>query len=271
MPRSIIKMKKTARIIQKVQINAPFALLYDTYLDAFLSNGLNPEIGLDAAALDRFTFEDFSCIAREFRKNARTVTFHGPFMDLNPASPDPAVRRVTEQRFEQLLELVPLFKPKSVVCHAGYDAKRYGYFKDTWVEKCLEFWSRLASRLAENGSRLMLENVYEDGPQDIQVIFERLKDRGVGFCLDSGHVSAFSRSDPAIWLEVLGPYLGQLHLHDNFGNSDAHLALGKGSIDFSKIFNYLKKTADTRPIITLEPHRETELWSSLEYLARVWP
>ena len=264
-------MNKTSHIIQKVQINVPFSMLYDTYLDAFITNGLNPEIGLDAAALDRFTYEDFSRIAGEFRKNPRTVTLHGPFMDLNPGSPDSAVRRVTEQRFEQLLELVPLFKPKSVVCHAGYDARRYDYFKDTWLEKSLEFWLRLASRLTANGSRLMLENVYEDGPEDIRTLFEKLSGQAVGFCLDTGHVSAFSQSDLGTWLAVLEPYLGQLHLHDNFGNSDAHLAIGSGNIDFSYIFNYLKKNPQARPIITLEPHRETELWSSLEFLADVWP
>ena len=38
-----------SRIIQKVQINIPFTMLYETYLDAFIENGLNPEIGLDAA------------------------------------------------------------------------------------------------------------------------------------------------------------------------------------------------------------------------------
>lgn len=264
-------MNKTSHIIQKVQINVPFSMLYDTYLDAFIANGLNPEIGLDAAALDRFAYEDFSRIAGEFHKNARSVTLHGPFMDLNPGSPDSAVRRVTEQRFEQLLELVPLFKPKTVVCHAGYDAKRYDYFKDTWLEKSLEFWLRLAGRLTANGSRLMLENVYEDGPEDIRLLIERLSSHGVGFCLDTGHVSAFSRSDPETWLAVLEPYLGQLHLHDNFGNRDAHLAIGSGNIDFSCIFKYLKKNVAKMPIITLEPHRETELWSSLAYLADVWP
>jgi len=264
-------MKTVAHIIQKVQINVPFSMLYDTYLDAFIENGLNPEIGLDADALDRFSYQDFSRIAEAFHKKSRTVTLHGPFIDLSSGSPDSAVRRVTKQRFEQLLELVPLFKPKSVVCHAGYDAKRYDYFKDAWLEKSLELWSWLAGRLAQNGSRLMLENVYEDGPEDIQILFERLKDQAVGFCLDSGHASAFSQSDLAIWLEILGPYLGQLHLHDNFGNSDAHLAMGSGIIEFSKIFNYLKKNKHATPIITLEPHRETELWSSLAYLAQAWP
>ena len=51
-------MKTIAHIIQKVQINVPFSMLYDTYLDAFIKNGLNPEIGLDADALDRFSYQD---------------------------------------------------------------------------------------------------------------------------------------------------------------------------------------------------------------------
>ncbi|MEJ2169223.1 MAG: hypothetical protein P8X90_27250 [Desulfobacterales bacterium] len=51
-------MKKAAHIIPKVQVNIPFSMLADTYLDVFITNGLNPEIGLDAAALDRFTYED---------------------------------------------------------------------------------------------------------------------------------------------------------------------------------------------------------------------
>ena len=264
-------MKQQSDIIKEIQVNIPFAMLYDTYLDKFIDNGLNPEIGLDAAALDRFSHDDFSRIAAELHKYARSVTLHGPFIDLNPGSPDSAVRRVTEQRFEQLLELVPLFKPISVVCHAGYDTKRYDYFKDSWLEASLEVWSRLAGRLAENGCRLMLENVYEDGPEDIQILFESLQDRAVGFCLDAGHASAFSQCALEIWLEILGPYLGQLHLHDNFGNSDAHLAMGSGIIDFSKIFNYLKISRNRTPIITIEPHGESELWSSLEYLANAWP
>jgi sugar phosphate isomerase/epimerase len=266
-------MKQQSEIIKEIQVNIPFEMLYDTYLDKFIANGLNPEIGLDATALDRFSHDDFSRIAAALRKYSRSVTFHGPFIDLNPGSPDSAVRRVTEQRFDQLLELVPLFKPISVVCHAGYDAKRYDYFKDAWLEASLEVWSRLADRLAENGARLMLENVYEHGPEDMRTHFERLKRHGVGFCLDAGHVSAFSQTELDIWLEVLGPYLGQLHLHDNFGSSDAHLAIGSGTINFSKIFKHLKNSTHDgdRPIFTLEPHQESELWPSLEYLSRAWP
>ena len=264
-------MKAIKCLIEKVQINIPFTMLYETYLEAFIDYGLNPEIGLDAAALDRFSIADFSSIAKEFLQNSKTITLHGPFIDLNAGSPDPAVRRLTRQRLEQLLEVVPLFKPLSVVCHAGYDAKRYDYFKEAWMEKSIDFWAWMAAKLAENSSRLMLENVYEDGPDDIQLLFKSLHNAGVGFCLDAGHAVAFGQSGIGPWLKVLGPHLGQLHLHDNLGNCDDHLAIGSGSIDFNIIFEFLKKSKQLPPIITLEPHHETELWPSLDYLAKMWP
>jgi sugar phosphate isomerase/epimerase len=259
------------QLIDKVQINIPFTMLYDTYLDAFIRNGLNPEIGLDATALERFCISEFRRIAAMFHQHHRTVTLHGPFIDLCAGSPDSAIRTVTRRRFEQLLELVPLFQPKSVVCHAGYDAKRYNELKDVWLENSLDLWSWLAKQLNAAGSRLMLENVFEDGPEDMLILFKRLRKEKVGFCLDAGHATAFGKTGLAVWLESLGTYLGQLHLHDNHGKQDEHLALGQGTIDFKTIFSYLKKRKNSCPIITLEPHEEADLWPSLAYLAEFWP
>ncbi len=259
------------QIIQNVQVNIPFTMLYEDYLDTFLEYGLNPEIGLDAEALDRYSIANFIGIAKEFQRQSRTVTLHGPFIDLNPGSPDPAVRRLTRHRLEQMLKLVPVFRPLSVVCHANFDERRYGYFKETWLEHSLEFWTWLADRVAEYGALLMLENVYERGPQELKMIFEKLGHANVGFCLDTGHSRTFGQSDLEEWLKVLGPFLGQLHLHDNYGNQDDHLAIGSGIIEFNKLFKYLKQSNQPPPIITLEPHAEKHLWPSLEYLAEHWP
>ena len=258
-------------IIRKVQVNVPFRMLYDTYLDRFLEHRLNPEIGIDAAALERFSFADFKRIGHILEDHALSVTLHGPFIDLSAGSTDPAVVALTRSRLEQLLKLVPVFRPKSVVCHAGYDWKRYGYFKEQWIENCLKTWSWLAKSLDESGSRLMLENVYEEDPEDIRVILDRLKNPDVGFCLDCGHLSAFGNAELEVWLESLGSYIGQLHLHDNHGSNDEHLAMGLGTIDFKLLFTHLKLNNSSPPIITLEPHQAEDLWPSLAYLARIWP
>ena len=258
-------------LLHRVQINIPFTMLYDSYLDRFLEYELNPEIGIDAAALERFEFSDFKHIAEKLHNRALSITLHGPFSDLSAGSTDPAVKAVTRSRFEQLLNLVPVFKPRAVVCHPGYDRKRYGYYREEWIENSLETWSWLADGLNELNSRLMLENVYEDGPEDMSIIFERLKPQKVGFCLDPGHLSAFGQSGLDIWLKSLGSYIGQLHLHDNHGSNDEHLAMGYGIIDFKLIFKYLKANNLPQPIVTLEPHQEEDLWPSLDYLARIWP
>jgi len=269
------KLEKLAPPIQallrQVQVNIPFSMLYDTYLDHFLDYRLNPEIGIDAEALERFDFSDFQRIAEKLHAQHLSTTLHGPFIDLSAGSRDPAIRAATRSRFEQLLNLVPVFRPRAVVCHAGYDWKRYGYFREEWIESSLDTWSWLAGSLVAQGSRLMLENVYENDPRDIRDILDPLKSLSVGFCLDAGHLLAFGQSELKPWLEGLGSYIAQLHLHDNNGRNDDHLPMGDGKIDFKLLFAYLISNDLPRPIITLEPHQEEDLWPSLDYLARVWP
>jgi len=260
------------KIHRCVQVNIPFTMLWDRYADAFLSRGLNPEIGIDAAALDRFSAAEFGEMATRFQKSGLKVTLHGPFSDLSPGSIDPLIRSATRKRFEQLLDVVSIFKPISVVCHAGYEWKRYGYLYEEWFRQSLEMWRWLAEEINKQDCRLMLENVYESGPEDLVPLFRELQPHNVGFCLDTGHQSAFSRTSLNSWLVELGHNLGQVHLHDNFGDQDQHLALGCGGIDFSILFRHLRSHfSEGPPVITLEPHTEDALEPSLAYLSAIWP
>ena len=258
-------------ILKKVHVNVPFTMLHATYLDFVLENGVNPEIGLDAEALDSVPDTVFAECADRLGQAGVSVTFHGPFFDLSPGSTDPEIRAVTRRRFEQVLHLAPLFRPKAVVCHPGYESYRYGYVRASWMEKSVEMWRWFSERLNELGSRLVLENVYEQTPEDLLPLFEELAPKGVGFCLDVGHQAVFSRTSLGTWLGVLGPYLRHLHLHDNHGDMDAHLALGNGSVDLPLLFEYFRKNGDIRPLITLEPHVREDLEPSLSYLEANWP
>jgi len=258
------------QILKKIQVNIPFTMLYETYLSRFIEYGINPEIGFDAAALEHHSLSDIGRIAEVLRERGLSITLHGPFMDLSPGSPDPDVRALTRHRFEQTLQLVAPFRPKSVVLHAGYDGKRYRDMRDSWIENSLEIWSWLGARIRDEGATLVLENVYEHGPEEIRILFENLGDHGVGFCLDTGHQAVFSRTPLETWVDSLAPYLGELHLHDNCGKQDDHLAMGQGNIDFQRIFKQLKDRRKDLPTITLEPHKEEDLWLSLEYLEKIW-
>jgi sugar phosphate isomerase/epimerase len=91
----------------------------------------------------------------------------------------------------------------------------------------------------------------------------------VGCCFDIGHQFVFGKVSLDSWIDMLGPYIGQLHLHDNSGSKDEHLPLGSGKIDFYPLIGFLKKRKKL-PLITLEPHKEADLWLSMEYLSRMF-
>lgn len=260
-----------SHIIPSVQVNIPFTMLVDDYLEKFLAYRLNPEIGLDAAALDRFSRADFQYVAKRLHQHYPTITLHAPFMDLSPGSSDPEIRKLTRHRLQQTLDLVPLFKPLSVVCHAGFDFKRYGFHPQEWVKRSMETWSWLSEQLQVLGSQLMLENVYEDHPREIMMLLENLDSDKVGFCLDTGHATVFSKTSLKTWITEMAPFIRQIHWHDNNGIVDDHIGLGKGSIDFQPLIEHLKASKSALPIITLEPHMEKNLWDSLAFLDNIWP
>jgi sugar phosphate isomerase/epimerase len=259
-----------AGVLSRVQVNAPFQYLVDGYLELFLRCHINPEIGFDASALDRRDELPLERTARLFMEYGRTVTLHGPFMDLAPGALDEKIREVTARRLLETMELVPLFRPLCVVFHVGYDDRCYNACRQEWLARSLATWEPVARRAEELGVTISLENVYEQTPEMIIALLDSLSARNVGFCLDVGHQNAFSTTPLKEWLKVLGPRLREVHLHDNSGRGDDHEPIGSGSVAFPTLFAYLVETG-LRPVITLEPHTEASLWKSLEALERLWP
>ena len=258
--------KRLKPIIDKVQVNIPFGMFFDGYLELFESEGLNPEICMDAEALDRFTKADYQKIAGILKRNGRTITFHGPFADMVPGSQDAGFLALTRKRLAQTIELIEIFEPLTIVCHPGYDDRRHSYYREAWLSTSIETWQEAGEKISRAGSRLMLENVYETDPGQMQPLFDQLAGPDIGFCFDVGHHYAFGNVSLHEWLTAMGPRLGQFHLHDNSGADDEHRALGQGDIEMAPLFDYLQARTENPPVLTLEPHRVEDLAPSLEYL-----
>ena len=254
------------QIIRQVQVNLPFYMLAeDSWQELLFALALNPEIGLDARALDRFKVSDFSDMAKKLQDRGLSITIHGPFLDLSPGSPDPIIREATNQRFQQMIDAVEIFKPKNVVCHAAYDTSRYDFCRDEWYANSIETWNWVAQSVKTAGARLMLENVYEQTPEDLLEILTQFDPELIGCCLDIGHQAVFSKKPLSEWIEKLGSWIRHLHLHDNDADFDAHLPLGAGSIDLKPVSDFLA-ACDPFPVITLEPHRQEDLRTSILYI-----
>lgn len=241
----------------------PFHLLHDNYLEMVLKEKINLELGFDCFTLDRYKKEDFLKVANILLDSGLTITMHAPFMDVRPGAIDPRIREASISRLDQFFEIVSCFKPKTVVCHASFDERYYVGCREVWVENSIETWTRFVRRARELDTIITLENVYENSPHYLAVILDSFKSPSLRFCFDTGHFNAFSEASLEEWMEYLGPYLKQLHLHDNNGCSDDHIPVGNGKFPFRKLFEIIdKKGLD--PIITLEPHTEKDMWLSIK-------
>ena len=257
-------------LISRVQVNIPFPFLGQGYLELFLDRGLNPEIGLDANSLSNFQRRDFTRMARAFIKARRRLTLHAPFQDLLPGALDELILYSSRRRLGQAFRLVPVFKPVTIVCHLGFEAKLYQGDRGNWLERSAATWKEFAALAATHGVTVMLENVYEPDPNLFVQLLNLVNAPNLQVCLDVGHLQAFGGGDFDHWLHTLWPLIGQVHLHDNRGDQDEHLALGQGTVPLASVLNFLA-SRDRQPLVTLEPHQEGSLTPSLEYLATIWP
>lgn len=253
-------------IRKNVQIHMPFHLLYDGLLDLVIRERINPEISFNASTLDTFSWKDYSDVANRLLGEGLTMTFHAPFMDLRPGAIDPRIRTVSLERLKQVLDLVPLFRPRSVVCHPSFDSRYYVSTEELWLSNSIDTWTQCLDRIKETDTLIALENVYETEPRLLARLLDALPADRICFCFDTGHFNTFSDAPLENWMESIGNRIGQLHLHDNTGKTDAHLPVGAGTFPFRKLFAMLREKG-LRPILTLEPHTEKDLWQTLKNVA----
>ena len=161
------------------------------------------------------------------------LTVHGPFLDLNPACFDSLLQEAVLCRFQQAYEAAAALNAKKIIYHSG----RYpDIYRDdpSWTEQMTAFWQRFLD--GKNGGIMVcMENVLDRDPAPLRSVWERVDREDFGICLDIGHVHCFSGLSCRDWIRVLGSSVSHLHLHDNHGSSDQHLALGEGSLPWQEV------------------------------------
>ncbi len=252
-------------VLGQVFVNLPWSYV-GRFIDLFLENRMNVELGFTALDLESCTTGEVFAAAVRIRERGGRISFHGPFFDLNPGSVDPGIRELTRSRFESLFRLVETALPEQVVLHTGFDPRHHPGRNDDWVQNSLSTFEALARRAEKLECTLVLENVFEQGPQLHRELLSRVNSPRLGFCLDVGHQQAFSRQPLDKWLQELWPYLKEVHLHDNDTSSDAHLPVGAGTVDFDKLFGFLTQKRIS-PQLTVEPHQVEHLYETLAGLA----
>lgn len=236
---------------------------------------LASELKLDFIELSADLYE----IAPQFQDPARVrelsrttgvgTTVHLSYVDLNIASLIPAARQTAVERTLRGLEFAHQVDASCGVLHSGRH-----YLQHPLANQLVAEGLR-ASLGALQGSSvpIALENLVLDetdflrNPEELDTLTREFDLRN---CLDFGHAhiegTACGEARLDDYLKRLGDNIIHLHLHNNHGQADEHLATPDGAIDYDAYREFL---ATFKGTICLEISNEAGVHTSVTHLRAV--
>lgn len=207
-------------------------------------------------------------VLKQIYKSAPLVSCHGVFTDINYSGSDPLVHEVTVKRIRQCIETALAFGIKKFVFHSCFhpilrpDDPLYG------------IWNKTAARLfcelvEEYKIDIYLENVLDKTPDILVGMLKEANHPNLHICFDVGHANL---SDCTLeqWMDAIYPYVKYVHLSDNLGQYDDHMALGEGTVDWS-VFRELLLKYKVEADYTVEVNGIENVKTSIVFLKRNFP
>ena len=192
------------------------------------------------------------------------VASHGPFVDLYPTSSDPRIVTVCRERHEAALEASIAVGASIYVAHLNSLPQiRNRSYRETFADRSADFWVPLAEQAARHGVTIVLENLWEPGPELQRAVVERAAHPALKASFDNGHALVFSPVPSSDWVATLGADLAHCHLHDNDGTYDHHWPVGRGKEDWPALLDALSAHAPGA-FVVLECDRLDQNLASLE-------
>ncbi len=160
------------------------------------------------------------------------LTIHGPFLDLNPMSFEPLTASASWTRFSQAYEAARILKADRIIFHTCRIPTVC--YVEGWAKRLADFWNRFLEKHGE--IPVCIENVFDESPEVLADFASRVQAENFSLCLDTGHANHASKNPLTEWLDILAPWITHLHLHDNHGVIDEHLAIGTGNIPWKRVY-----------------------------------
>ena len=190
---------------------------------------------------------------------------HSPFMDVNIAALQEKSRTNSIEQIKESINLANEINAEAVVVHPGLASFLANkYYLDTVYEYANASIKELGDYGKDLGVLVTIENMPTfDGMlyKDINDLHELLVSLDMYMTLDVGHANHVGYAPD----EMIFDSIKHVHMHDNFGDDDAHLAFGEGSIDLKGIINRLEEK-NYDGIYIIEVNDEDSIKKSYGYI-----
>ena len=190
-------------------------------------------------------------------------TIHAPFLDVNIASLSTKSRKISIEQIKDSINLANEIDSSIVVVHPGL----LPFILKEMPEKIYPVANESIKELGEYSRDLGVNTTIENMPnfesmiyQDMTKLNETLVEFDMGMTLDIGHAHHSQIPEN----EMSFDSIKHIHIHDNMGDDDTHLALGEGNIQLKHIIDMFEdKNYDG--IYMIEVNTKDSIKKSLEF------
>ena len=192
----------------------------------------------------------------------KSLSIHGPFLDLNTASFDNMIKKATLTRYNQAYFVAIKLGADRIVFHSCYYEDIY--FKDVYINNSLDFWREFLSDKDES-IKIHIENIYEKDLLVLKELVDKVNSNIFSICLDIGHANCYSNESLEEIIKSLNNRIGHLHLSNNDGKRDSHCGFNNGNVDILMTLDLIDKYCND-PSMTIEVNNFNEAVESLSIM-----
>ena len=191
-------------------------------------------------------------------------TIHSPFIDLNIASLNSALARLSVEEIKRSIDLANMIDSNIVVVHPG-TVSFSGRGKEDIIYKIgRDSRIDIGDYAKDNDVNACIENLPKiEGfmYQDVKLLNDTLVELELPMTLDIGHAHTAGFTPDEIYFDSIK----HIHVHDNPGDDDTHLTLGEGSFAVNEFFDiFIQNNYDGSYM--LELYSIDSIEKSIEYM-----
>jgi sugar phosphate isomerase/epimerase len=233
--------------------------------DFLIAAGYQPEIACQTTALADLDLTALARAAERLHQAGLGTTLHAPFVGFLPGSGELRAQQESKELALNSLRLAEQIRARKIIFHPSIPHNREGFNLDLWLENNLRFWPELIKKAEQIDCIICLENIYEAAPAPLLTLCKTFQSKFFQHVFDLGHWNIFGETALSEWISATADYLSHIHLHDNTGRSDDHLALGQGTVPLDQFFRQLGERRQSLTY-TLENRSYQDIAISLDQL-----
>jgi sugar phosphate isomerase/epimerase len=159
-----------------------------------------------------------------------------------------SLRQASVKEMRRSLDVAAELGAKKVVLHPSMAAGMGAFVLDRVKSYAFDFLAQMVAATQHLDLTLCLENMFPRNrlgvePDDFEEIFKIFP--SLKLTLDTGHANIEDQRGRRLMglVDRLGRRIGHLHVSDNRGKRDDHLAVGQGTVNFVNLVERLKALA----------------------------